>query len=471
MKRRNFLFQSGAATAAAAWSRPALAAYSPSVIHLWNDTTCSAIATAFNGPTVGARSLAMVFEAVYNAWAAYGSSALFTLSGLRTMPRSEWTTGLKQIAISHAAHTVLNDLYPAQRASFDAALSRAVAGLPTTSRSGIAASQLGQQAGVALLQSRHGDGSNQLNNYADTSGYVPVNTPDAVLDVTRWQPLRVPTASGGTAVQVCLTPHWGNVRPFALASGSALRPVWTPAAPTAAEMNELIELSAALDDRTKCQVDFFANNPGSVTPPGQWMKFCELVSRNDQNSLDRDAILFCMVAQAMLDASIAAWDCKRAFDYIRPISAIRHFYRGQMITAWAGVGGGPGLIRGEDWMPYQRVTSPTPNFAEFVSGHSTFSGAAAGVIAALRGDRINLSFTIPASGIRFDPTVPRAPVVLSWSSLSAVAAAAGMSRRYGGIHFKPGDLMGRELGAKVAKAVLARSAKLVSSDDDDDDDD
>jgi hypothetical protein len=304
----------------------------------------------------------MVFEAVYNAWAAYGSSYHFTLAGLRTMPRSEWTSVLKQIAISNAAYTVLNDLYPGQRASFDAALSKALAGLATTTRPGIAAAQLGQQAAVALLQSRHGDGSNQHNNYADTSGYVPVNTPDAVLDAMRWQPLRVPTASGGTAVQVSLTPHWGNVRPFAMASGSALRPVWTPTPPSATDMNELIELSAALDDRTKCQVDFFANNPGSVTPPGQWMKFCELVSRNDQSSLDRDVILFCMVAQAMLDASIAAWDCKRAFDYIRPISAIRHFYRGQTITAWTGVGRGPGPVLGENWMPYQRVTSPTPNF-------------------------------------------------------------------------------------------------------------
>lgn len=413
----------------------------------------------------------MVFEAVYNAWAAYGKSYRFTLAGLRTMPGKEWTAGLKTIAISHAAHTVLVDLYPAQRATFDAKLVAALAGQTVTSKQAIAAMQLGQQAGVALLQSRHGDGSNQLNNYADTSGYVPFNTPDSVTDMARWQPLRVPTATGGSAVQSFLTPHWGSVRPFALAHGAALRPVWTPLPPTLAEMEELIQLSAALDDRTKCQVDFFANNPGSVTPPGQWMKFCELVSNNDRNSLDGDVILFCLVAQAMLDASIAAWDSKRAYDYIRPISAIRNStLLPAQFMAWTGVGGGPGLVSRQSWMPYQRVTSPTPNFPEFVSGHSTFSGAAAGVIAALRGDRINLSFTVPVSGIRFDPTVPQAPVVFNWSSLSEVAAAAGLSRRYGGIHFKPGDLMGRDLGAKVAKAVLVRGAKLFRGDSDDDDD-
>ena len=470
MTRRSFLLRSGAATVAAAGlGRARASGYKPSVLHLWNDTTCSAIATAVNGPTVGARSLSMVFEAIYNAWAAYGKSYYFTLPGLRTMPKSEWTTSLKSIAISYAARTVLGDLYPAQVATFDAALATALAGQNTTSRQAIAAMQLGQQAGVALLQSRYDDGSNQLNNYADTSGYVPVNSPDGPLaDLSRWQPLRVPTATPGvTVVQSFLTPHWGSVRPFALSSGAALRPSLTMLPPTAAEMNELIQLSAALDDRTKCQVDFFANNPGSITPPGQWMKFCELVSRNDQNSLDRDVVMFCMLAQAMLDASIAAWDCKRAFDYIRPISAIRHFYRGQTLTSWTGEGGGPGPVLGENWRPYQRTTSPSPNFPEFVSGHSTFSGAAAGVLAALRGDSINLSFTVAAGGIRFDPTVPSAPVVFSWSSLSAVAAAAGMSRRYGGIHFQQGDLLGRDLGAKVAKAVLWRSVKLVRDFDDD----
>lgn len=477
MKRRHFLLQSGAATAAAAWSGAARATYVPSVVHRWNAATCSAIATAFNGPTVGARSLSMVFEAVYNAWVAYGNSYYFTLPGLRTMPGKEWITSLKQIAISHAAHTVLVDLYPAQRATFDATLAAALAGLAVTTRQGIAAMQLGQQAGTTLLQSRWGDGSNQLDNYRDTSGYVPVNTADTpyeLFDTSRWQPLRVPTAAApGFVEQKFLTPHWGSVRPFALAHGAALRPVWTRLPPTAAEMNELIQLSAGLDDRSKCQVDFFANNPGSVTPPGQWMKFCELVSANDQNSLDKDVPLFCIVAQAMLDASIAAWDCKLAFDYIRPISAIRHFYRGQTLTAWTGVGGGRGLVRGEDWMPYQRVTSPTPNFPEFVSGHSTFSAAAAGVIAALRGDRISLSFTVPAGGVRFDNIVPvpAAPVVFNWSSLSAVAAAAGMSRRYGGIHFEQGDLLGRNLGSKVALAVLARGAKLIRSGGSDGDDD
>jgi membrane-associated phospholipid phosphatase len=472
MRRRTFVAGAGGIATAAAMPTPALAntTYRPSAVIAWNDTITKAFATAAIGPTVAGRALSMAYEAIYNAWAAYGSSARFTLSGMRTQPRGEWRNEFKTIAIAHAARNVMVDLFPAQQAAFDTTLAATTAGLPVTTRAGIAAAQTGQLAAALLLQWRRDDGANQANGYADTSGYVPLNTPDAVIDLTRWQPLRVPTASGGTAVQTFLTPHWGLVRPFAMSNGAALRPLLSPATATQAEIDELLNLSANLNDTTKCQVDFFANNPGSVTPPGQWMKFAELVAANDRHSLDRDVAVFFVLAQAMFDASIAAWDCKRHYDFIRPISLIRTLYRGQMVRAWGGVGtSGPTWVRGEEWMPYQRVTSPTPNFAEFVSGHSTFSGAAAAVLKALRGsDSIRLSFTIPAGGIRFDPTVPAAPVTLSWNTLSAVAAAAGMSRRYGGIHFEQGDLKGRALGAKVAEVVLQRCASLIVDDDDDD---
>ena len=82
----------------------------------------------------------------------------------------------------------------------------------------------------AHKQFRHADGSNQLGNlapgaYADYTGYVPVNTPDDVIDILRWQPLRLTNTAGVTTVQKFLTPQWGRVKPFALASGSVFRPV------------------------------------------------------------------------------------------------------------------------------------------------------------------------------------------------------------------------------------------------------
>lgn len=470
MKRRLFLAQAGLATTALGLGAPAQAAASgPSVVIGWNRVLTSSIAATASGPTVAARALSMVHEAIYNAWSAYDWRAGFSLAGLANRPWWEAYNSVKAIAICHAARGVLLNLFPTQAASIEAAMADLINGLPTAHPFGLTAAQLGQQAAQALLNARLNDGSNQLGNlasgaYADTSGYVPVNGPDSLVDPNRWQPLRVTNAAGVTSVQKFLTPHWGQVRPFALSSGSVYRPALGDPAPTRDEMDQLIQMSAELTDRRKVIVDFWANNPGSVTPPGQWTRFAEIVSEQDGNSLNRDVKLFFAIAQAALDASIASWDAKRTYDSVRPISAIRHHFRGQMIRSWAGPGLGTAWIRGEDWRPYQRPTSPTPPFPEFVSGHSTFSAAMATVMAGIRGDAVTLSFTFPANGVPFDPTVPAAPVTLAWTKLSDAAASAGQSRRLGGIHFVRGDYRGRTLGRQVGLAVLQRCARLFNDD-------
>lgn len=476
MKRRKFLAHTGAAASLASLYRPTLAAdggalpTGPSPVIAWNGALTAAIAAGFSAPTVAARALSMVYEAVYNAWAAYGSLAAFTLPGLRYQPKSDWKAVNKAIAIGYAAYGVLVDLFPARRSTFDGTLAQTLAGLSLSTTAALAARQLGSAAAVALLQARQRDGSNQLGDltpgglaYADWTGYAPLNGPDAIVDPLRWQPLRVTNAQGVASVQQFLTPHWGQVRPFALSSGAALRPTFAPFGPTQAEMDQLIAFSAGLDDTAKAQIDFFANNPGSVTPPGQWTKFAEVVSATDGNTLDQDVVLFFVLGQAMLDASIACWEAKRYYDSVRPVTAIRWFYRGQAIPAWGGPGSsGARTIAGESWMPYQRPSLPSPAFPEFCSGHSTFSAAAAACIAALRGSNsIALGFTFPAGGVPFDSTMPTAPVTLRWASLSDAADAAGLSRRLGGIHFEQGDLKGRALGRQVAQAVLAKALTLV----------
>ena len=451
---------------------PAIAgagAHVPSSVIAWNGAVTAAIAATSSPPTVAARALSMVYEAVYNAWAGYIKDAAFTLPGMRKLPKGDITSSNKTIAIGHAAHAVLVDLFPLQTPLFDQTLAQVSSGLPTTAPDALAAAHNGRLAGATLVQTRYGDGSNQNGElapgaYADYTGYKPVNDPYLPLvDPLRWQPLVLTNAAGVTAAQQCQTPQWGRVRPFGLSSGSAFRPKFVPFGPTLAEIEELVRFSAELTDATKVQVDFWANNPGSVTPPGQWCKFAEIVSATDRNSLDQDVVLFFFLGQAMLDASIAAWDCKTAYDSARPITVLRHFYRGQQISAWAGPGLGTQLIDGSHWRPYQRATNPTPNFQEFVSGHSTFSAAASIVIAALRGDKITLAFDFRAGGVGLEPNVPALAMRLSWPSLSAAADAAGLSRRYGGIHFEHGDLKGRALGTAVGKAVLRRGASLYAS--------
>ena len=476
MKRRLFLAQAAAAGTLPALSATSQAAYrGPSVIIAWNKVLTAAMASNALGPTVAARAISMVYEAAYNAWAAYDRRADFTLPGLRKRPRWEADDAGRSIAVSNAIADVLQALFPVQGEVIDLALADLTGAASSGFNFADTAARFGQYVASQLLRSRQNDGSNQLGDlapgaYSDYTGYQSINGPDLVIDPTRWQPLRITTAAGVTLVQKFLTPQWGRVRPFAMASGSVFRPALGQAAPTAAEMEQLINMSANLDDRAKVVVDFFANNPGSVTPPGQWTKFAEIVAAQDGNRLARDVKLFFAIGQAALDASIAAWDAKRAYDSVRPITAIRNAYRGQIIRAWGGPGTGATWVRGEDWKPYQRPSNPSPPFPEFISGHSTFSAAVATVMTGIRGDAAELRFTFAAHAVPFDPSVPAAPVDLRWTSLSSLAASAGLSRRLGGIHFERGDLRGRSVGRRVGLAVLARCADLFKGDDDNDED-
>src|SRR5262249_40101075 len=144
---------------------------------------------------------------------------------------------------------------------------------------------------------------------------------------------------------------------------------------------------------------------------------------------------------AIFDAGCCAWDDKIAFDSVRPITAIRWLNRGKTITAWGGPGRGTRQIAGEEWFPYQATTFPTPPFAEYSSGHSNFSAAGAEILRAFTGsDRFGGSVTFAIGTSRTEPgTVPARDVTLAWPTFSDAAAQAGMSRRYGGIHFEQGD--------------------------------
>jgi hypothetical protein len=328
-----------------------------------------------------------------------------------------------------------------------------------------------------VVDFRHNDGANQLNGYADTSGYVPVNSWDKVLDPDRWQPLCVPLPPAGAtecpAQQQYLTPHWRTVVPFGLKSADQYRPDRGPAVsvekgkPSDAylkEVDQQLAYSASLTDTHKVIAEYWSDGPRSELPPGHWNVFAQWVSRRDRHGLDRDAKLFFALNNALLDASITAWDAKRQWDSVRPITAVRWLKRGQLVRAWGGPYQGTKTIRGEDWLPYQPATFVTPPFAEYISGHSTFSAAAAAVLQDFTGkDDLGMSITIPAGSSKVEPgAVPAAPVTLSWKSFTAAADQAGLSRLYSGIHFEDGDLEARVAGAEVGEQVMDKAVTYFS---------
>src|SRR5439155_2374215 len=170
--------------------------------------------------------------------------------------------------------------------------------------------------------------------------------------------------------------------------------------------------------RTKDQTEialFWADDLGTVTPPGHWNRIAQTIALERGNTLAENARLFAHLNIALSDAGVLCWVIKFTFEFWRPITAIRE------------------TERDDDWTPLLN----TPPFPAYVSGHSTFSGAAASVLAESFG----------TDKIKFETACDSLPdVKRKFTSLSAAAEEAGMSRIYGGIHWHFDNVEGLKVG-------------------------
>src|SRR5207302_691394 len=234
--------------------------------------------------------------------------------------------------------------------------------------------------------------------------------------------------------------------------------------------------------------------------------------------LEWDVELYLALNGAVHDAAIAAWGLKGRYDSIRPISMIRYLgglgqssdpklpsynreglplvpglielitpettrpgerhaalrgHEGEIaIRAWAGnpkdpkaQTGGVRWIRAVEWVPYQAPTFVTPAFQGYISGHSTFSRAAAEVLTGFTGSAFfpgGLSeWTIKAGSLKTEAG-PAQPVTLEWATYYDAADQAGLSRLYGGIHISADDLTGRRIGSQCGKDAWALAERYYA---------
>jgi hypothetical protein len=466
------------------------------IVLQWNELLLQTIRDnpAGTGPTVAARALGVVQTSIYDAWAAYDPVAKRTRStGVPRQPSSEATVANKSKAISFAAYTTLVDLFPDRTALYAGRMAALHYDLTDASTPAM----IGKRAAEENIAFRHGDYSNQTlaANGTTTYPYVCPPAPGAtcysqvntqwnnLVDKWHWQPLCVLTAAGVAAgltsptppdgncvgpnytVQQPLTPQWQYMKPFALTSAVTAK---VPGPPTNADgtysdadIRQEYADTLNLTDLAKTKAEYWADGPKSVFPPGHDMIFAQALSRKRGFSLDTNVKLFFALGNAMLDSSIAAWAQKYIYDFVRPITAIRWYHAGQNVTSW--LPGRPpgqdyGQVPAEQWLPYQALNVVTPPFPEYVSGHSTFSGAGQQVLMAFTGsDAFNAFVTIPAGSSKIQPGVPVSPVTLTWPTFTAAADEAGMSRRYGGIHFYSGDYHGRMLGKSVGSNTWSKA--------------
>jgi len=497
-----------------------------SIVAQWNELTLEAIRAGGAKPTETTYQLHLSSSAIYDAWAAFDDEAYGHYSEIETgLPGTE---AHKTEAVSFAAYTALTQLFPSQKQSFDDFMDTLGYDPADASAGTGSAAGVGVLATQNVFKARANDGSNAENAFADTSGYAPVNSADPDtgrapggedFNPNHWQPLRVPTGvvtdENGIPVidndnpasfvdQIALTPHWGSVDSFALTSNSMFRPdappelgdfstyvdgtgkVTTGDQAYRDQIDEVIEFSANLTTEQKVVAELWADGPRTESPPGHWNQIAQDIALREGHGIDEDAKLFFALNAAIFDAGIATWEAKYTYDYVRPQSAIRDLYFNQNIEAWGGVNEGRQNILGQEWQPYQNVTFVTPPFPEYVSGHSTFSMAAAKTIASFVGsdayydgtslsnydldgvEGIDLLGRYETSELVFEDFGDGPPVVLQWDTLTEAAEEAGISRLYGGIHIQDGNLNGLEVGKKVAAQAEGRWEALFSRGGDDD---
>lgn len=460
---------------------PAAAASDKDSVALWNSVMLQGVRDAKFGAPMVARALAIVHTCMYDAWAAYDERAVGTqLGGALRRPASERTLANKEQAISYAAYRALVDVLPVDRNSVYVPLMKQLGYDPNDNSTDIEIpTGIGNVVCAAVLEFRHHDKSNQLGDlaqgpYSDWTGYRPVNSPGTVpasapfakpLNPERWQPLTYTDSTGSLVLQMFAGAQWCHVTPFAMSKGDDFRSLVEPGPyrygshEYQEQAQELVAISGGLTDRQKMIAEYWSDEPNTEQQPGHWMRFAQWVSERDHHTLDDDVKMFFALSNAMFDASIAAWDAKRTYDSVRPITAIPFLFRGKKIRAWGGPGKGTVEMDGSRWIPYQQATSPTPPFPEYVSGHSAYSSTAAKILELWTGtDRFGYSVTLPAGSSKIEPGVtPRQPATLSWSTFADAADEAGMSRRYGGIHFRAADLAGRRLGRAVALKAWSKA--------------
>ena len=460
------------------------------------------------GPTVAARAIGVLHTATYDAWAAYDPVAVDTRQRLRTNPslrRPEAERNLlnKNKAISYAAYRVLVDLFPGRASAFSGYMQDTLGFDPNDPAiSDLATPQgIGTSAADAVLAYRHADGSNQRPGtgpdgkpaavYPNTSTpYSALNTWNDVPEPWHWQPLCVLTADGMAAgatpfpadcsgpnytIQNFLTPQWGYIKSFSLNDNTHYPSQFQlPGPPKLADgtccdpkdVDTALSQTSNLTDIQKTKADYWADGGGTEFPPGHMAVFAQALSRmrkstlSEEAWLDRDVKLFFGLGNAMMDASISSWYAKYQYDFVRPTTAIRVRYKDRLITSWLGPGKGYGKVLGQNWRPFQEPTVLTPPFPEYVSGHSTFSGAGGVLIGYAFGTNgaFNAKVTIQPRSSRIEPGItPAKTVVLSWKTLDDASDDAGWSRRWGGIHFLTGDEHGRGLGKMIGYNVWTKA--------------
>ncbi|MCP9490805.1 MAG: phosphatase PAP2 family protein [Solirubrobacteraceae bacterium MAG38_C4-C5] len=369
----------------------------------WLRDVMGFVATRPKDPARASRNYALVSVAMHDAtiaawhWKseydreAPSEDALFDAAADPSYPS-------EHAAIAGAASRVLAHLYPEEpaasleRQAQEIAGARVIAGVnhPSDVEAGMA---LGRQVADQVIERARTDGADR-----EWDGSRPGPGP------RNWEP---PPGSAARPT----SPVAGTWDTWVMESGSQFRPPAPPAFGTPGfreQAQAVVRAQEELTPEQKSAAEFWEGGEGTALPPGIWMQVVLERLRNEPLTTPLTTRLFASLTVAMADAGVAAWDSKYAYWYPRPENGIRDSVD-------------------PDWEPFVE----TPLFPAYVSGHSTYSAAAAVVLADVFPDRAEL-----------------------WRERGE---EAGLSRIWGGIHWPVDHTYGARLGSRIGDLTVARA--------------
>jgi len=282
------------------------------------------------------------------------------------------------------------------------------------------------------------------DNYKQTRSFPKYSIDDSP---STWKPTP-------PAYMDAVEPHWNKIRPFAIDSASQFRCPPPPLFSTDKNSDfyklarEVYDVGKGLDKEQRDIASFWDCNPfvmnvkghvmfatKKISPGGHWMNITHTACSQANLNAARSSAAYLRVSVAIADAFIACWEEKYRSLLIRPETFIN-------------------IYIDENWIPLLQ----TPPFPEYISGHSTISGAAAGALTKTFGD--GFAF-VDSTEVEFGLSIRK------FESFNDAASEAAVSRLYGGIHYRPaneiGLKMGKEIGAFLNRKLLLNEADKTTA--------
>ena len=470
------------------------------------------------GPTISARLYAMVGAAAYEAWQTTESlhNSTIKLENYSPLNPNKITDRKQKNFLNNLiSETIFKTATSKHSGLTPEGLSR-LSQFATTSNTG--KSYSGKVDTLSSQISQKITNIFKRDGYDLPADYTAINSLEKLTNIDAWTPEYNASDNAESGKQSYLTPRWGEIKPFLISAKKLSRITKSVDEPQHFLLNkedsydlakgtltegstgetfeinpslvgshinpdfikqaqQIIQFSQDLKDTkqgriNKATAEFWENGMGTPFPPGMWLVVGQATSLAHHFDIEKDAKLFLGLGTSLHGAGISAWDVKRRENYTRPVRTIRELSRlglltdedpntpGSQFRAFNRATGHIDLISGIDFETYQSPSRGySPPFAEYTSGHSTFSSSAAAFLSRFSGQE-EFPWNITMNIVFPFPNGEGKKVRLKYDDLNAASEAAGISRLYGGIHFEDANSNGLAAGDEIGTIVFDKLTRF-----------